>query len=505
MSLAPTPQAPPRPGLGLLKRFVLAGALIFLLAGVATATAALLEVKTVVDIIKTGHKIPGIDNVLDNVDGGGPQTILVLGSDHRYVDGSKDPVRSDTIMLIRLDPDNAATAVMSLPRDLEVTIPGRCGPCKINAAYAYGGPKLSVQVIKALFDFPINHVVNVNFGGFQRAVNRLGCVYVDVDRRYFHSNKGIPAGSGLRYSAIDIQPGYQKLCGRDSLAYVRYRHEDNDEVRAARQQSFMRQAKDQYGLATLFGSRDELLHIFARYTQTDVRSESAILRLLKLAFESSSHPIRTVHLNEAFSPDGSFVRISPGDLRAARDSFLKAEAIGTPQTRPASRTTTTSRSSKHGHRTSHRSSALAPGLVSATTQTEDYVADAATRTAFPLYYARARLALGSFASDPPRVYDVYDRAHHRYRAYRVVMSTGEVGQYYGIQGMSWTAPPILDSPTVTRTINGRKFDLFYDGSHLRLVAYRRPNAVYWVSNTLSETLTNRQMLGIAASLHRVGS
>ena len=71
------------------------------------------------------------------------------------------------MMLIRLDPEKDATAVMSIPRDLKATIPGH-GVDKINAAYSLGGPKLAVTTVRSLLDIPINHVVNVNFGGFSR-------------------------------------------------------------------------------------------------------------------------------------------------------------------------------------------------------------------------------------------------------------------------------------------------------------------------------------------------
>src|SRR6185312_13110905 len=127
-----------------------------------------------------------------------------------------------------------------------------------------------------LLHLPISHVVNVNFGGFQRAVNRLGCVYVDVDRDYFNDNH--PPNS-------------------NALDYVRYRHFDDDLVRAARQQSFLSAAKEQIGLGRIFGDRKELLRIFGRYTQTDIarQNTAAILRLLKLAFEASKNPIREVH------------------------------------------------------------------------------------------------------------------------------------------------------------------------------------------------------------------
>src|SRR4029078_5958707 len=138
-----------------------------------------------------------------------PQTILFLGSDRRFVDiKEKNPVRSDTLLLVRLDPSRGVTAVMSIPRDLKVDIPTRRGIVtdKINAAYALGGPSLSVRVVKDLLHIPISHVVNVNFGGFQRAVNRRGCVYVDVDRDYFNDNHP-PNGSPFDYATITLQPG----------------------------------------------------------------------------------------------------------------------------------------------------------------------------------------------------------------------------------------------------------------------------------------------------------
>ncbi|MBA2512883.1 MAG: hypothetical protein H0V26_00925 [Solirubrobacterales bacterium] len=71
--------------------------------------------------------------------------------------------------------------------------------------------------------------------------------------------------------------------------------------------------------------------------------------------------------------------------------------------------------------------------------------------------------------------------------------------------MTWREPPVLDDPTETRTVNGRKLSLYYDGRRLRLVAWKTDRAVYWVSNTLLRKLTNRQMLAIAGSLRRLGA
>ena len=77
----------------------------------------------------------------------------------------------------------------------------------------------------------------MTFKGFWRAVNAIGCVYTDVDRDYFNDS--------AEFTYINIDPGYQRLCARKALQYVRFRHFDTDLVRSARQQDFLRQMKQQ--------------------------------------------------------------------------------------------------------------------------------------------------------------------------------------------------------------------------------------------------------------------
>jgi LCP family protein required for cell wall assembly len=497
---------PPRVAWGMYKRFALAGVLITVLTAGAVASAGLLEVKDLVTVIRdesAGHVIPGLKGALDDVPAGKPQTILVLGSDRRFIDIKQDnPARSDTMMLVRLDPSKEATAVMNIPRDLKVPIQvpgGGIETTKINAAYSYGGPALAVKTVRSLLHIPINHVVNVNFGGFQRAVNRLGCVYVDVDRRYYHSNVGVP--NGAQYAEINVPAGYQKLCGAKSLDYVRFRHADDDLVRAARQQDFLRQAKDQIGLGRLFGDRKELLRIFGRYTDTDLHSSAAILRLLKLAFESSGHPIREVRFRADIGPE--FVTASPEQIETSKQEFLHVKA--SKGSRQLGRSTV-KESKKVKRRAARRSPGLPAGVINDRPAAEHLVARASRSVGFPVYYPRARLARGSYSTDgSPRVYDIYDGHHRRHRAYRIVVSAGYDGQYYGIQGTAWKSPPILDDPSEEIPMRGRTYQVFYDGNRLRLVAWRTPRAVYWVSNSLSATLSNKQMLAIARSLSRMGA
>jgi LCP family protein required for cell wall assembly len=467
-------------GPGILKQIALGAALVVIAAASATAVAAFREVDRVVEAFKEGTPLE-LGTELATADAGKPQTIMVIGSDKRAkgaVDYSGDTARSDTIMLVRLDPSKEATALMSLPRDLKVQIPGH-GTDKLNAAYALGGPKLTLKTVKLLTGLRINHVINVAFKGFKAGVNRIGCVYVDIDRRYFNDNTG-----GERYATIDVKPGYQKLCGQDALDYVRFRHEDNDLVRSARQQDFVRQAKDQVGVGKLISDRDKLVRIFAKYTESDrrLRSRKNVLRLLKLAVGSLGHPIREVHFEGRIGQ--SYVTASDRAVRKLTQQFLGVEKSKGPRGKLKSK--------------NRRRRARELGLENAKDAGREQALEAIGQGArFAVFYPRVRTKGALFAGEP-RVYRI--RAVGRtYPAYRMVIKRGTIGEYYGVQGTRWKDPPILENPSEKREIGNREFELHFDGDRLRLVAWRTREAVYWVSNTLLLTLTERQMLAIARS------
>jgi polyisoprenyl-teichoic acid--peptidoglycan teichoic acid transferase len=106
-------------------------------------------------------------------------------------------------------------------------------------------------------------------------------------------------------------------------------------------------------------------------------------------------------------------------------------------------------------------------------------------------------------ADAPRVYKLMGTDGKRYGAYRIVMRrTNANGEYYGLQGTTWKDAPILASPTETRTIGGREYELHHAGDRVRLVAWRTPKAAYWISNTLLQTLSEKQMLAIARATRR---
>ena len=174
---------------------------------------------------------------------GQPALALVIGYDHRLEDGEGTPSRSDTLMLVRADPQTDAISLLSFPRDLRVEIrcPGQAPfSGKIAHAYSACGPQGSLDTVKALTGLPVNYLITVNFRGFRQIVDRLGGAWIDVDRRYFN-DRGGPFG----YARINLRPGYQQLTGRRALDYVRYRHTDSDLYRVARQQQFVKAFKGQ--------------------------------------------------------------------------------------------------------------------------------------------------------------------------------------------------------------------------------------------------------------------
>jgi LCP family protein required for cell wall assembly len=510
---------PPREGLRFLLRAFASLLLIVVLTAGATATASLLKLD---DIIKPPPNAPPPVPTKEVTEAkpGKPQTIMILGSDRRFADIKKNnpllkhsnPARSDTILLVRMDPHQEATAVLSIPRDLKVLIPGY-GINKINAAYSLGGADLTAKTIKSLFgeDFKINHIINVNFGGFREVVDELGCVYGDVDRRYYHSNLGLPVSA--HYAEIDIKPGYQQLCGQRALDYVRFRHADSDIVRAARQQDFLRSAKDQLNSSSLIDDRSKLIKIMQRSTQTDasLRTVKGVLKLAKLAIFSAGHPVAQIKFPPVYSGDaatGEYVEASETTLLKLRDEFFHAS--------PTVKKTTKATKKKTKAISANARVAKAK-LTKATRVGQDLVARtvASHRLGFRLYFPSRLTPAGRYASTvndgttvdaTPRVYTIRDRAGHPHKAYRlVVLENIQEGSYYGIQGTDWKTPPLLEKPTSTVTVHGRRLELFKSGDRLRYVAWKRKDAVYWVSNSLTLTLSNAQMLGIAGSLTHLGS
>ena len=507
------PEPAPRPKRFWL-RFTLASVLIVAVSAAATATSILLYLDSIAHALSHNNVYSSkLHRYLAKVNGGSPEDILILGSDKR-ANLKEDPGRSDTTMLLRLDPDRNAIAVMSIPRDLKVEIPGY-GTGKFNEAYTLGGPKLTLQLVKQLTGLPINHVVNVDFLGFVRAVDAIGCVYTDVDRRYFHSNAGLPAE--LQYSEINVQPGYQLLCGKKALQYVRYRHTDTDLVRSSRQQDFISAARQRISIKDLVLDQTGLIDIFTKYTTSDINSKETMLQVLKLFLASRNATINEVHFPATLGP--SYVYASEGAIHGAVNKFLGIEASSGPRD-SLEHGNAGARAKKHGggkgqkKQKKPRIKARPPGsdgLVPAREagELEGRAAARKLGSGFPVFYPTRLPPEATYVESnsyehiqDPRVYHFKDTDGNRHAAYRMVAEFGPEYEthYFGLQGVQgWSDPPILSNPSETRTINGREYEFFVDGDRLAEVAWHRGENSYWVANDLLNTLTNDQMIGIARS------
>ncbi|MGH2925524.1 MAG: LCP family protein [Solirubrobacterales bacterium] len=493
-------------------RFTLASVTIVAVVAAATAASILLYIGSIANALSHNNKLQNkVERVLAQTHGGEPENILIIGSDKRASE-PEDPGRSDTTLLLRLDPEKNAIALMSIPRDLKVEIPGY-GTDKFNAAYSYGGPKLTLKVVKQLTGLTdINHVVNVDFTGFADAVNSIGCVYVDVDHHYFHSNAGLAAID--QYAEINIPAGYQRMCGLNALQYVRYRHDDNDLVRSARQQNFLREARQELPPETLIADRSTLTGILKKYVTSDIEDPIALVSLGKLFLAARSAPVVQVHFPANLGgPTSSYVTASQSAIRKAVQEFEG--------TTPAPPTTTPSPSgggsgSSKGSTNHHGSSKPAPTptptpLIDSTASGQQTAAKlAATKTKsgkqmlkFPVYYP-TKLIPGSMLTADSRAFPIDGPGSSVYHGYKMVVEVPTDGYtgYYGVSGTDWKDAPILANPDETKTIGGRDYLESWDGSQLRLVGWKTDKAAYWIDNTLLNVLTPGQMLGIAQSMRR---
>ena len=504
-------------------RFILAAVLIVAVSASTTATAALRYIDSIAEEIGVENKKENerLNKFLENAEDGEPQTFLMVGSDKRAgAEFVEDKGRSDTAMLVRLDPDKGLISMMSIPRDLKVEIPG-VGTGKFNEAYFYGGTKLTLRVVKELTGLPVHHVVNVDFLGFAQGVYAIGCVYTDVDRRYYHSNEGVPPEE--QYAEINVTPGYQLLCGKKALDYVRYRHTDTDIVRSARQQDFISSARQRVSVEDIVFDQSELIDVFTEYTTSDISEGPELLEVLKLLAASRNATINEVDFPAELSP--SYVYTTPEAVEGAVEEFLNGkgstgsgDSSTSKRAKPAKQKKAQGRKKQQGKKPKRQQPKLeiakpgSDGLVPAREagEAEAKIASRRARGHFPIYYP-TRLPEGAFfvESNPyekivdPYVYNLKDEDGTRHLAYRMVlvMEQSDGTHYFGVQGIrGWSDPPILENPSLTKEINGREYDIFLDGEDVKMVAWRRGENAYWITNDLLRSLSSDQMIGMARSV-----
>ncbi len=186
-----------------------------------------------------------------------PVTILLLGVDTR--DAENDRGRADTIMVMHINPEEEQVAVLSIPRDTLVNIPGH-GEEKINAAYALGGEELMIKTVSAFLDAVINHYVVIDFEGFVELIDELGGVDVTIERPLEDPKTG-----------AYISAGNHHFTGEQALAYTRSRSTElGDIARIQRQQYILKALVDQKLNLNNVSNINKYFQIIVDNTRTDL-------------------------------------------------------------------------------------------------------------------------------------------------------------------------------------------------------------------------------------------
>jgi len=192
-----------------------------------------------------------------------PLTILLLGSDRRPAEST--PSRTDAIILLAIDPVKQRISMLSLPRDLLVSIPGY-GWARINAAHVYGdvypalggGFALAQQTISQVVGVPIDYTILVDFQGFIDVIDTLGGVPVQVTKSLYDPR--FPT-MDYKFREVSFEPGTFTMDGITTLTYSRIRHPDNDFERMTRQQAVIAAIANQLRAGNFLQTVDTTAHI----------------------------------------------------------------------------------------------------------------------------------------------------------------------------------------------------------------------------------------------------
>jgi polyisoprenyl-teichoic acid--peptidoglycan teichoic acid transferase len=273
--------------------------------------------------------------------------IVLMGVDNSNDDG--ETVRSDTIIVVHIDPRTREVAMMSIPRDLRVYIP-QFGHDKMNAAFAIGdanddtipggGPTLVAQTIEANFNIPIHYYATIDFQGFEQIVDSVDGVIIDVPTQL--SDNLYPT-EDLRLTRIYFSSGLQTMDGKAALEYVRTRHADSDIARGQRQQQVLMAIRERAVVRDLITRAPELIEGVSGMLRTDL-DFNQMLALANLGRQIDADNITRVDLwqeglltehfpefeGDAYYLEGNWIRI----LNLQAQYFNVPEPARTPTPEP---------------------------------------------------------------------------------------------------------------------------------------------------------------------------
>jgi LCP family protein required for cell wall assembly len=278
-------------------------------------------------------------------DGASRVTILIIGLDYRDWLAAQEtpeiqgPPRSDTMILLTIDPISKTAGMLSVPRDMWVNIPGGFGYGKINTAYALGeayklpggGPGLAMKTVENFLGVPIQYYAQIDFGAFTRMIDEIGCLDLDITETITLD----PIGK--HNTVYDVKPGRYHLCGEFVLAYARARYTEGGDVdRARRQQQVIFAIRDKILsldiLPTLVAKAPVLYQELSAGIHTNLSLDDA-LKLAMLARQISMENIKKGVIDYSMmtigtSPDGlDIFKPIPDKIRELRDEIFGGGAL----------------------------------------------------------------------------------------------------------------------------------------------------------------------------------
>ncbi len=301
----------------------------FLGGGASQATPEPGQAPTAVAAQPTGPAWNGVDRV----------NILLMGLDYRDWSEGEGPPRTDSMMLVTIDPITKAAGMLSIPRDLWVEIPG-FEHNRINTAYFLGetyqlpggGPAMAAKTVEQLLGVPVTYFAVIDFRAFERMIDEIGGVEVKITEEV----KICPIGEKCRW----LYPSSKLLNGPDSLAYARARKTaGGDFDRAQRQQQVALAVRDKIlnlnMLPSLLAKAPALYEQFASGIRTNL-SFDQMIALGTLALQLPKESIRRGVISppdmvtlEILPTGAEVLRPIPSEIRRLRDElFAEASAVG---------------------------------------------------------------------------------------------------------------------------------------------------------------------------------
>lgn len=213
--------------------------------------------------------------------------IMIMGVDER----DDDVGRSDTLFVVTVDTNTKQVAMLSVPRDTRVKIPGH-GWDKINHAYPLGGHQLTQKAVEALLGIKMDHYVMINIAGFKKIVDAIGGVDINVEKRMYYIDPYDNNGKNGEGLVIDLRPGLQHMDGETAIQYVRYRDEEGDIGRVERQQKFLKAVMAEVTSPSVITKIPAIIREVSSVIKSDM-STGEMLNLAKALNDASKKGLKT--------------------------------------------------------------------------------------------------------------------------------------------------------------------------------------------------------------------